>query len=97
MYPEYVPRLEAHEAGLTMRTVGWLLLVFDALFIAFFVPASLRDGSELWPAWAVAQGLVGVALVASGALKEKRTEVIEGSIVPMPPSYRQTEETKKAA
>ncbi len=97
MYPESVPSLEPREAGLTMRVTGWLLLVFDAMFIALFAPGSLRDGSLLWPIWAVVQGLVGVVLVASGGEKEKRTEAIAGSIVPMPPRYQQPEEPKKAA
>ncbi len=96
-YPEYLPPLESREAGLTMRTVGWLLLVFDALFIMLFAPASLRDGSKLWVVWAVVQGLAGLVLVVLGGEKEERTEVIEGSIVPMPPRYQQPEEPKKAA
>ena len=96
-YPEYLPRLERKEAGLTMRVVGWTLLVFDALFIALFAPASLRDGSAVWPIWAVAQALVGLLVASSGAKMETASEIIEGSIVPMPPVNRPEEEPRKAA
>ncbi len=93
-YPEYEPPLDPQEAGLTMRVVGWTLLVFDAMFIALFAPASFRDGSLLFPVWAVAQGLVGLALAAEGSKKEKVTAAIEGSIVAAPPVY---EEPRRAA
>ncbi len=96
LYPEYVPPLEKHEAGLTTRVVGWLLLVFDALFIVLFAPGSLRDGSLLFPVWAVVQALGGLVLVAEGNKKESSTEVIPGSIVALPPVYR-PEEPKRAA
>ena len=96
LYPEYVPPLEKHEAGLTMRVVGWLLLVFDAMFIVLFAPGSLRDGSLLFPIWAVVQALVGVVLVAEGNKKESATEVIPGSIVALPPRYTPEEPGKVA-
>ncbi len=96
LYPEWVPPLEKHEAGLTIRVVGWLLLVFDALFIVLFAPGSLRDGSLLFPVWAVVQALVGLVLVAEGNKKESASEVIPGSIIALPPRYR-PEEPKRAA
>lgn len=96
LYPEYVPPVEKRETGLTLRVVGWTLLVFDALFIALFAPGSLRDGSLLFPIWAVAQALVGVVLVGEGYKKETATEEIPGSIVALPPRYR-PEEPRRAA
>lgn len=99
-YPERLERLPSlgiHEAGLTMRVVGWLLLVHDAMFVAFFAPASWRVGSLLWPIWAVVQALVGVTLAAAGTKKEETTTVIAGSVVPMSPKYRQPEAPRTAA
>jgi hypothetical protein len=84
MYPEYVPPLDPHEAGLTMRTFGWTLLVFDLLFIALFVPADLRDGHFLWPTWAILQGIAGLAIVAAGVRKEEQATIMEGRVIPMP-------------
>ncbi len=95
-YPEYVPPLDPHEVGLTMRVVGWILLVFDALFIVLFAPASLRDGSVLFVAWAIGQALVALALIGAGMKKEKVTAEIEGSILAVPPVYR-PEEPRRAA
>ena len=96
MYPEYVPPLEKREAGLTMRVTGWLILTFDAMFIVLFAPGGLRDGSLLFPIWAVTQALVGLVLVVEGGKKESASEVIPGSIVAAPPRYK-PEETNKAA
>jgi hypothetical protein len=69
---------------LTMRTFGWTLLVFDLLFIVLFVPADLRDGHFLWPAWAILQGIAGLAIVAAGVRKEEQATIMEGRVIPMP-------------
>ena len=95
-YPEYVPPLEPQELGLTLRVIGWILLVFDALFIALFAPASLRDGSVVWVIWAVVQALAALALIAVGAKKEEITAAEEGSILAAAPVYR-PEEPRRAA
>jgi hypothetical protein len=58
-------RASRGERGLTMRTVGWILLVFDAL-IVLFVFVGIRSGSLLWFWWAVIEGLVGAVLVLAG-------------------------------
>ncbi len=96
-YPEYVPPLDPHEKGLVMRTVGWTLLVFDALFIVLFAPASLRDGSVLFVVWSVGQALVAFALIFAGIRKEEITARVEGDIVAVPPVFREPHEPKKAA
>lgn len=96
MYPEYVPPLEKREAGLTMRVIGWLLLSVDAMILMLFAPVSLRDGSLIFPIWAVVQALVGVALVTEGDKKETATEEIPGSIIAMPARYT-PEEPRRAA
>ena len=68
-----------------------------ALFVALFAPASLRDGSVVWPVWAIGQALVGVVLAASGAKMENLMGEIEGSIVPMPTLRRPEEHPRRAA
>lgn len=58
---------EAHfeHLGLVMRSVGWLLLIFDSI-PAIWVLVGLRDGSELWLWWALLEGIVGFVLVVGG-------------------------------
>ena len=85
MYPEYVPPLDAQEAGLTMRTIGWMLLVVDVMVIGLFAPADLGVGHFLWPTWMVLQGIAGLAIVAAGVKKEEQATRIEGTLIPMPP------------
>ncbi len=76
-FAEEAPRLDEHEAALGLRMVGWLLLAHDALCVAFFAPASTRDGSRLFTAWSVAQGVAGISLVVAGRLKEERAAARE--------------------
>ena len=80
-YPErfeIFPAVDTKEAALTWRTIGWTLLVHDAMFLALFAPAALRDGSLLFPIWMVVQGLAGIVLAVEGARKEDRMTVVEG-------------------
>ena len=58
---------EAHgeHISLVMRTVGWLLLIFD-IIPAVFVWVGLRTGSEMWLWWTVAEGMLGGLLVVGG-------------------------------
>ncbi len=81
-YAESVPPIDAREEALGLRMVGWTLLVHDALCVAFFAPASARDGSRLFTLWSVAEGLAGLALVVVGNLKEERARAAEKSAVP---------------
>jgi hypothetical protein len=84
LYPEYVPPLDPQEAGLTMRTIGWTLLVVDVMVIALFAPADLGVGHFLWPTWMVLQGIAGLAFVAAGVRKEEQATVIEGRVIALP-------------
>jgi hypothetical protein len=55
--------------GLTLRAVGWLLLVFDAIIVVY-VFVGIRSGSYLWLFWAAIEGLVGAGLVLAGMRRE---------------------------
>ncbi len=93
-YPERyekLPPLDAHEAALTVRTVGWLLLVHDALFVALFAPGSIKEDSRVWPVWMVAEGLAGLTLVVAGNLMEERAAATAKSAAP------ERERTRKVA
>ncbi len=59
------------ERALTMRTVGWLLLVFDFLILSVFIFVGFRTGSYMWFFWAVIQGAVGAGLVVAGMQREE--------------------------
>ena len=61
---------ELEQRALTLRTVGWLLLIFDVAIIAVFIFVGLRSGSLLWLYWLVIQGIVGLGLVAAGRYQE---------------------------
>ena len=77
--------VDYHESALTLRTVGWLLIVFDALFISLFAAQGLRDGSYLFPVWAMVQGLVGLFLVGAGIERDAKATVMEGMHIPLEP------------
>ena len=84
-YPEQleVVNLEDYrEWALTMRTIGWMLLVVDVMVIGLFASQGLRDGSLLFPVWAMAQGLVGMALVAAGVRKHEIATALEVRMAP---------------
>ena len=70
-----------HEDALGLRTTGWVLLTFAGL-LWVFVFISVRDGSELFPAWAVVQSFVGFALVGIGIRKENETAVVHAEMAP---------------
>ena len=57
--------VENRRLGSVMLTVGWILLWFDAILLAFFF-ISLRDGSMFWPTWVIIQGVISVGLIIAG-------------------------------
>lgn len=61
---------ELEQRALTLRTVGWMLLIFDVAIIAVFIFVGLRSGSLLWLYWTAIQGVVGIALVGAGMYQE---------------------------
>ncbi len=61
---------ELEHRALTLRALGWLLLVFDGI-VAVFVFAGIRDGSLLWLYWTVIEGAVGIGLVFAGMRREE--------------------------
>jgi hypothetical protein len=72
---------QVHEDALGMRTAGWVLLTFAALLWLFFF-ISFRDGSALFPVWAVTQTIVGFALIGVGTGKENRTAIAQARMAP---------------
>ncbi len=66
-----VDREKLEQRALTLRTVGWLLLIFDAAIISLFIFVGLRSGSPLWLYWAVIQAVVGIGFVAAGWHREE--------------------------
>ena len=76
--PFYVVEpVDYHESALTLRMIGWTLLVFDAFLIGIFTFVSLRDGSLVWPIWAIVQALVGAALIGIGAARDEKATILE--------------------
>ena len=70
-----------HEDALGMRTAGWVLLTFAGL-LWIFVFISIRNGTMLFPAWAVGQTAVGFALIGAGIKKENDTAVVQARMAP---------------
>ena len=69
--------VDYHESALTLRMIGWTLLVFDAFLIGIFTFVSLRDGSLVWPIWAIVQALVGVVLIGIGVRRDEKATILE--------------------
>jgi hypothetical protein len=79
--PKSGPRVEPDELeqrALTLRTIGWMLLIFDVSIITVFVFVGFRSGSWLWLYWTVIQGAVGMGLVAAGMYQESVASELTG-------------------
>jgi hypothetical protein len=59
------------ENGLALRTIGWMLLIFDAVF-AVWIWTGLRAGSWFWFGWVLIQGFVGIVSLGAGVYKRSR-------------------------
>lgn len=77
--------VDYHESALTLRTVGWLLIIVGAMVDGLFVFQGLRDGSYLFAVWATVQTLVGLFLVGAGIVRDEKATVMEGMLIPMEP------------
>lgn len=69
---------ELEQRALTLRTLGWMLLVFDVAIIAVFIFVGLRSGSLLWLYWTVIQGALGIALVGAGMYQDSVASELTG-------------------
>ncbi len=87
---------ELEYRALTMRNLGWLLLVFDGI-IAVFVFVGIRSGSLLWFFWTVIEGLVGAGLVVAGLRREQTASEALGHTVMPHVESREDVEHRKAA
>ena len=63
--------------ALTLRALGWLLLVLDAIVVVFIF-VGIRTGSLMWLYWAVIEGVVGIVLVAAGLRAEQIANAASG-------------------
>jgi hypothetical protein len=63
--------LEVESRGDTIITVGEVLLWFDLILICF-VEIGLRTGSHLFLWWVIAEGILGLVLVAIGAHQKSK-------------------------
>jgi hypothetical protein len=64
---------DLEQRALTLRTIGWLLLVFDAI-IAVFVFVGIRDGSLLWFYWTVIEGIFGAGFILAGLHRQENAD-----------------------
>jgi hypothetical protein len=64
--------------GLTLRTIGGILLIFDVTIIAMFVFVGFRTGSYLWFYWTVIQGALGAGLVVIGRRRDDEASAVMG-------------------
>ncbi len=71
---------ELEHRALTLRALGWLLLVFDGI-IAVFVFVGIRDGSLLWFFWTVIEGAVGIGLIMAGLRREENASEAMGHTI----------------
>jgi fatty acid desaturase len=51
--------------GLLLLTLGWTLLIFDAIVVMWFW-TGLRAGSSFWSWWVVIEGLAGAVFLGIG-------------------------------
>ena len=73
---------DMYESALGLRTIGWVLLVFDVAVVGLFVFISLRDGSRLFPVWVMAQGLLGLVLIGVGMRKARHADQLLARMSP---------------
>ncbi len=82
--------------ALTLRAIGWLLLVFDGI-VAVFVFVGIRSGSWLWLYWTALEGLAGVAFIFAGLRIEQNASAAAGHVVTPHLEAKQDVEPHKAA
>ena len=72
---------EYHEDALGMRISGSVLLACAGL-LWLFVFISIRDGSALFPAWAIAQTLAGFVLIGMGTYRDNEINLVRARMAP---------------
>jgi len=63
--------------ALTWKSLGALLLVFDAI-PAVFVFVGIRSGSLLWLYWTAIEGLIGLVMVGIGMRRDQQASLATG-------------------
>jgi len=69
---------ELEQRALTLRTIGWLLLISAGTITALWIFVGFRTGSYLWFFWTVIQGAAGMGLVVTGMAQESRASEMAG-------------------
>jgi len=72
---------EIEHQALTLKALGALLLVFDAI-PAVWIFVGIRNGSLFWLYWTAIEGLIGVLMVAAGFRREQAGSLAMGRTVP---------------
>ncbi len=62
---------ELERIALTLRTLGWMLLVFDGI-VAVWIWMGLKSGSALWLWWTGLEGIAGVLLLGMASYYQMR-------------------------
>ncbi len=62
---------ELGRRALVLRTLGWMLLVFDGI-VAVWIWMGLKSGSALWLWWTVLEGIAGVLLLGMASYYKTR-------------------------
>ncbi len=57
--------LEIERQGDVFKALGWGLLAFDTIIVAF-VWVGLRTGSDCWLIWTIVEAVLGLALIRMG-------------------------------
>ena len=94
---KHVEPEELEQSALTLRTIGWLLLVFDMMIVALFIFVGFRVGNDLWLFWTVIQGTAGMGLVAAGMARESRASEMTGELAEPHVPAGEVDEREEAA
>ncbi len=69
---------EREHLGLTLRAVGWLLLIFTVMIDSVFIFVGFRDGSLMWLYLTVIQSAIALALIGAGIYEERKAVLEKG-------------------
>jgi hypothetical protein len=73
---------ELEHRALTLQSIGWLLLIVDAI-VAVFIFSGIRTGSWLWVYWTLIEGVCGLGFIVAGLRQEElAVEALAHSVEP---------------
>jgi hypothetical protein len=68
---------ELQRQAITWKSLGTLLLVFDAIPVVF-VFVGIRAGSLLWLYWTAIEGLIGLVMIGIGIRRDQQASLAFG-------------------